>query len=284
MPEFLPVYATGPLRRFLDYYEESLRLLHLSMRGISGLRGMPGLLKLVPPWSQTVTMRDLAESVSDEKTKKAKRDLETAEARANFAEKESESGFPILHAHTLVGLWGGVEAAVEDMLVGILLNEPGVLESEAFCRVKVQLAEFHRLDAEERMRLLLAEIERHHGSATKLGVDAFEFVLEKFGLSGPVEPEIKKLLWEMHHVRNVLVHRAGLADRRLVENCPWLNLKQGNLVRVNHSSLMQFGGALCKYVLGLAYRLGTRYDVDIDALIAAYTDTHAKTVSSCEDF
>lgn len=257
----IPEYAAQPLRRFLDYCEESYRLLHLSMRGVSGLRGMPRLVAALKPFE---TDEDDAEP--------RRKSLEDAKQTAEFANKECESGFPLLHAHTLVGIWGAFEAAIEDMLVGLLVNEPDLLRDKAFAKMRVSLAQFELLEREERMRLLLAELGRGEGAARTTGVDSFEALLDCFNLSGPVSPDTKKSIWEMNHVRNVIVHRGSLADRRLVEACPWMNLKLGDRLTVAHDQLEHYGGVLCDYALSITYRLGERYDVDIDAKIGRSGD------------
>ena len=72
----------------------------------------------------------------------------------------------------------------------------------------------------------------------------------------------------MHHIRNVIVHRASLADRRLVQNCPWLGLKLGDKVLVTHQSLGAYGEALAKYVLTILERACLRYGVDLKKRLA----------------
>ena len=100
-------------------------------------------------------------------------------------------------------------------------------------------------------------------------MDGSEYLLGLLGLSGPVEENLKKTIWEMNHIRNVLVHRASCADVRLVEACPWLGLKVGEPVIVKHEALERYGSALVEYTMQIARRLGKHYDVDIDALIRA---------------
>jgi hypothetical protein len=151
------------------------------------------------------------------------------------------------------------------MLVGILLNEPEVLRKDVFAKLRVPLAEFEAKDREERVRYLLAEIGRTLGRRN--GVDAFECLLAFFDLSGEVDENIKKLFWEAHHMRNVIVHRASLADRRLIDACPWLKLQINDSVTVSHKFLQMAGRALCDYVLIVTHRLGKRYNVDTHGLI-----------------
>ena len=108
---------------------------------------------------------------------------------------------------------------------------------------------------------------RGTGFGPNQGVDGFERVLGCIGLSGEVDQEIKKVLWEMNHVRNVIVHRNSLADRRLIEACPWLDLKIGDKVRVSHKDLGRYQEALGEYLIAIIRRLGVKYDVDKARLI-----------------
>jgi hypothetical protein len=288
----IPDYAAEPLRGFLAYWKESMRLLHLSMQGISMLRGMPTLVEVLgtidskrsthgtvddemagmAPFAEkfgTINSRQDAGDVDAEVTRKSDTtlSLERAKEDAAFAQKEFDTGFPLLHAHTLVGCWSALEAAIEDMVVGMLLNEPELLQTDSLARVRIPLAEFEALEKEERIRLLVSELGRGQGLGSKHGIDSFDALLERIGLSGSVDAETKQTAWEMHHVRNVIVHRNSLADRQLVKGCPWMGLKVGDKVVVTHQSLGRYGAALCSYVLAISYRLGTRYGVDVDARV-----------------
>lgn len=255
MEKDLPEYAMGPLRRFVAFWEECHQLLHLSMKGISMIQAVP----------KSIEALEMAYAAGyGDSSEKERLSLSDAKKMAELAKKECGSGFPLLHAQLLVALWGAVEAAIEDMLVGILLNEPEVLKNDAFAKIKIPLAEFELLDKDERMRVLVEDIGRGPGA---LGVDAFETLLARFDLTGNVEEGDKKTIWEMHHLRNVIVHRSSLADRRLIQSCPWLNLKIGDKITVTHEALFRYGKKLVEYVLAVAYRLSTRYSVDLDAKI-----------------
>lgn len=56
--------------------------------------------------------------------------------------------------------------------------------------------------------------------ADSLGVARFETLLALVELSGAIDEEHRKGLFELQQVRNVIVHRAGIVDRRLREQCP----------------------------------------------------------------
>jgi hypothetical protein len=226
------------------------------MQGISVLRAMPKIQQALMKVNDT--REDEKENLK----------LASAKEAAEFANKECESGFPLMHAHTVVGCWGAFEAAIEDMLVGVLMNEPEVLRREAFARLRIPLAEFELLDKEQRMRLLIGDLGRNSTFGRKQGVDGFEGMLAAVSLDGVIDDDIKKTIWEMHHVRNVIVHRVSLADRRLVKNCSWMGLRIGDKVVVTHESLGSYGEALAKYVLIIVERACLRYGVDLKKRLA----------------
>ena len=74
--------------------DESLRLLHLAMAGISGIRRMPRLIGAVA---------DLDES-NNEPERTPHSHVEMAKAEAALADAECNAGFPLLHAHALVSV------------------------------------------------------------------------------------------------------------------------------------------------------------------------------------
>jgi hypothetical protein len=156
----------------------------------------------------------------------------------------------------------GAPPAVEDTIVQTMANETELLQGDTFSRVRVSLAEFETLDRDERMRHLVSQLERDRGASRKLGVDAFEVPLAYVALAGPVEEPLKKLIWELHHVRNTIVHRNSVADRRLVYACPWLNLKIGDKVTVNHDAITRYGDVVLKYAMTIARRLIIKYGVN----------------------
>jgi hypothetical protein len=183
--------------------------------------------------------------------------VEIAKNQARLAREEIERGFPLLRSHTPVSTWGFFEVAVEDTIVNILLNEPNALKSEAFVKIKVPLAQFHLSDEESRVRFLLTEATKVSGR--KQGVDAFESALGLLDLSGPVDEGLKKAIWEMDHIRNVIVHRGSCADQRIIEACPWLKLEPGIRIALNGEAVKRYGFALVDYAVVVSQRLELRY-------------------------
>ena len=251
MADKIPDYAFNPLRRCLDSIFIANRLLHLSLNGLQIISNRPQMVQ---------RLIDLTAAAGEEITDELKSDFQNATTDAAFTRNERDNDFPNLHAYTLVGQWGALEAGIEDMLVGILVNEPKVLEKDDFAKAKIPLSKYEILDKEERMRFLLSDVQRGKSAGIAQGVNTFEDVLQIFDLSGWVEENVKTGLWEMNHIRNVIVHRDSRADLRLIQACPSMNLKVGDRVFITHERYGSYSNALIDYVRAVICRLGKRYD------------------------
>lgn len=254
MTKRAPAYALEPMKRFLEYSDSAGRLLHLSMRAISMTRGVPRIV-------EAVAQATRGNADWDEKNHKAS--LERAKEDAEFAAKECDTGFPLLHDFTLVGMWGAFEAAIEDVIVAILSNEPELLRADPFAKVRIPLADFEALEKEDRMRILLRELQRTLRSDQRQGVSGFEAVLAAVGLSGEIKEAIRESIWEMHHARNVIVHRRSCADRPFVAACPKLGVRIGDRIPINHDLLGRYVNSLVTYATEIIFRIGTRYGVEM---------------------
>jgi hypothetical protein len=238
-------YAFAPLRQCLDSLVTMRRLFDICVQGLDIVAQLPAVVK----------------SGSSKEQKpgdglKFDRVLDNAE----FSQNERKRGFPLLHSYTLVSVWGALEAGLEDMLVGILLNEQEVLATDELAKIKIPLGTFELLNKEERMRLLLGEIQRTQRSGLTQGVGGFENVLRVFALDGSVDDGIKKELWEFNHVRNVIVHRASRADSRLVQACPAMNLNVGDAIVLTHETYHDYIQAVAGYIQIIVRRLAARYE------------------------
>ena len=59
----------------------------------------------------------------------------------------------------------------------------------------------------------------------------------------------------MNHIRNVFVHRRGVADRRFVDACPHLGFSVGDPVSVDRQSFDRYSESVAKYVLHIVKRV-----------------------------
>jgi hypothetical protein len=188
-------------------------------------------------------------------------DEETRQASA-LAQLEVDEGFPTLHRQVALSLWSSLEWLISNLLANWLANEPNALSIENVRKVKVSIADYENFSGMDKYYYLLSEIERDTKSALKQGVGRFESTLEVFGLGGSVPDTIKKDLFEFGQVRNVLVHRNGMADARFVLACPWLKLSTGQAVTVDEARLTRYFHAVSEYVNLLIARLKSHFGAE----------------------
>lgn len=233
--------------RFVMYLIEVDRTINLSTRGIASAIPMVDLAKALAAEDQGI----LNETENNAKAESRTR-IQRFEENAKFAKEQIEKGFPILYGLAIVGLWGALEAFVEDLSVDWIKRHPVVLQNDAIARIKVPLAEFDSLNSEERRVFLVREIASIN---KKSGISGFEDLLGLLGISGSVDRELRRIIFEMHQTRNLIVHRASIADRKFVESCPWLKYKTGDTISITGRQYSMFRDAAIAYVTNVALRL-----------------------------
>lgn len=244
-------WETIPFRHWIDFIDETNRILQLSIQGISSLQGVHDLQKAILEY-------DLFEE-SREETEVESKILKEAELITALAKSETKKDFPVLHAHSLIAIWGAVEALIDDIFVMWLLNKPEILNNETLVKIRIPLIKFEALDREDRMRLILEEVKREVRATYKPGILGFEQLLEYLGLSGPVDDKIKRSLIEMKQIRNILLHRGGFVDQRAIEACPWMNWRRGQKIQIDHKNYHKYFAAIHDYILCLFNRIRVHF-------------------------
>jgi hypothetical protein len=262
-PEKDHSWAWDPFNSFFRDTNRAVTFYYLTVDGLSVIaRHAPRLEELyaklrraneqcrlkAPP-----EIRDFYEDKENEGVDEA-----TREASA-LAQVEVDEGFPTLHRQVALSLWSSLEWLISDLLANWLANEPNALSIESVRKVKVSIADYENFSGMDKYYYLLSEIERDTKSELRQGVNRFESTLQVFGLAGNVPENIKRDLFEFGHVRNVLVHRNGVADARFVLACPWLNLSAGQPVTVDDARLKRYIHAVTEYVGLLIGRLKSHF-------------------------
>jgi hypothetical protein len=233
-------YGDPPLDRFMGYLVNMSRVMDISIRGIGMSIPMVNLAKAVD--NVKAVSRD--ERFPHDLAKSEKR-IRRIEQDAEFARDQVAKDFPLLNGLALVGTWGALEAFIEDLAAGWIGRYPEILEEDSFARIKIPFVRFNALDDDERRTFLVREIS---GANRQSGISGFEDLLGKIGLGGKVEDEIRKDIFEMHQIRNLIVHRASVADRKFVEDCPWLNCRIGEDIAVTSARLRDFQVSVIRYL------------------------------------
>jgi len=167
---------------------------------------------------------------------------------ADFISSQESSDFHHLNAQALVGVWGVLDALVHDLLLATIDRARHLLKADITGRMQIKYAEYMSLESDDLAERLLTDIGRQVSSESKLGVAGFESQLDAFQLSGSVDERVNRVLLEASQIRNVMVHRSGIADRRLCRLCPWLDLRPGNPISVGTGQFTRYLDAIREYV------------------------------------
>jgi hypothetical protein len=197
------------------------------------------------------------------------RQLEWAERGGEFeriaklAHREVDHGFPLLYGQAAIAMWSSLEALIRSLIAQWLLNTPEAWQLDAVKKLRVKLGDYESLDRFERCLWITDLIDQEVSGPLRNGVNRFESLLQPFGLSGSIDPEWRKTLLELSQVRNVLVHRNGTVDRKLIDACPWLKLKLGDHLMVTDSMWHAYSQTIARYVGELIQRVRVRLDLGI---------------------
>ncbi|MGY1776909.1 hypothetical protein ACI8AV_13715 [Geodermatophilus sp. SYSU D00804] len=226
------------LSDFLRYAADTMSLIDLTEGGARALLGYRSI---------NLHIKDL---LSDQESKWTADDaarLERAERSAQLAESEIERGFPLLHNHSLMGLWGALEVMVEDVSANWLDVHPETMTSEHFPKIQVELNKFLALDPLEQKRHVVAELKSKKGTPLRTGAGQFEALLDAIGLDGPLDPDVRSVLRIAQGFRNVVAHKGGRVDARLISTCPDLGLELGRPIRISAAQMQSMVFAMVMY-------------------------------------
>lgn len=245
----IPMWARQPFEDYLDFTERIGEVVELATVGIAHLQGMPKILEKA------------AEVLGEKGSPDVKVRLKRAERLAELAKRESAMGFPLIHAQATVAVWGALEDLIRTFVAKWLQQEPSALFNPPLSAIKVAIGDYERLSPEEKGVFLADTLERSVNAAFKQGVTRFEAILQPIGLSGSVPDDIGKNIFELGQVRHVIVHRRGIADRRLLDACPWLTVQPGSPLVVTNPDLQRYHEAAVSYAVELMCRVGEHFGV-----------------------
>jgi len=236
-------WAAVPFENTLDYLDRENKRLNISLVGLDAVNKMPFLIQVL---KNTKTNKKEVEELN--------RRLEVANKHAAIVETERKSGFHTLYSHGVVSMWVGLEALVGDIIIAFLVNKPELAKVKPFCDVKLTLGEYRTMSESELSHALFREIERETKAIFQSGINKFESILRTVGLDGKVPSKRAKNLYELHNVRNVILHRAGIVDSRFRVNCPWRREKIGSRITVNAKDYKRYHDSAGAYLLELIQR------------------------------
>ena len=225
-PNLVPRWIWPPFRICRQRLEDEIRFLHLAMRGLQVIRALPNYLEVVE--------RENREMRAESGESRPHSRLEAAKQDAEWVTSETQTGFPLLHSHFVIGIWSALEVLCEDFALAWLRNVPEAWKTAEVAKLKVSVGRYQGLTEDHRPRFVVSELSRSLGADLRKGVGKLKCLLGVFSLAPRVGENVKRALHELCQVRNVLVHCGGIADQMLTEECPWLGLKIGERVQLSH--------------------------------------------------
>jgi hypothetical protein len=232
-----------PIAQFIEYIAEERDLVELTRVSVEVLGSQDATSRLVQ-----IAAENLPRAV-------AAKDI------VRRAAAEVEVDHSMLHAHSLVTIWGALETMVMDVVVTWLIHRPAILSTPKIAEMKVPYSAFESLTREERMDALANELDRQRG--IRAGVQRFEGVLDAVGLSGSLDPQLTKNVYEMQQVRNVFAHKRGIADRRFVTACPHLGYTVDDRITIGRDTWTDFTVTVVAYADVIGRR--ARHKLGLDA-------------------
>lgn len=239
----LPNWATDIFTEFLDKNERLIHVLRLSIAGIHIVRGRHQALEVLMKFDGRSEQENSASQLAE------------AQVDKDLAQREVDHDFPLLHEQATIALWSSLEALVRSFLAKWLAHTPEAWQTDVVKKLKVNIGEYESLEHSERCLWIVDLVDQQVSGPLRSGVTRFESLLQPFGLGGPVEESCQRALYELSQIRNALVHRSGVVDKRLADACPWLKLTPGQPLLVSNQMWRIYNDALGKYALELIQRV-----------------------------
>lgn len=259
MTQPLPEWSIDrEIGRLLDFHT-------IAVTGIGAAGGEPELLRALRD-----VQRGREGTLSDEDWSKK---IDQADKKKTIAEQHAESGFSYLYELMLVKFWSILEAGVEEIAVECLKRPDECKDANLLRSIKGPLLEFASASVDQRAEFLYSEIKVTTRSALKVGVGVFEAVLEPLGMAGSVDELTRKLVLELQQKRHVFVHRRGVADKRFVDACPFLDYEIGQPIVVDQKSVWKLGIGVGLYNFELQKRNFARARLKIPDALNAHRQT-----------
>lgn len=238
---------TRAFKRALRRFEETIQTLGLAMNAISRVKAMPQLF-------EALTNYNAARFNQEPDPEQLRRIGELA----NVAYGEEKRGFPLLHAQATVTIWSIIETAVDDFSVDWILLHKDILLGKRLGKLTVPLHRFVALTEEERVRLVVEKLKQELGLEFSSGIGHFEPLLGFLGFGGGFDDDCRRYLVELGEVRNCIVHRGGMVDRKLMEACPWLEVMTNQQLNVSHGMFGNYSSATSKYLAEVICRIAEK--------------------------
>ncbi|MBZ5695006.1 MAG: hypothetical protein LAN36_06565 [Acidobacteriia bacterium] len=192
---------------------------------------------------------------SDEYYRAAKKQ---AEREQIFASDQESKGFTYLYGLASIKLWSILESTIDDVALECVLSPEKCSDGKLLAGLKGPLLEFFTSSPDERAELLVRQLKQDVRSSMQKGIGRYEAILAPLGVEGAVPDAVRRVIFELAEVRNVLVHRRGFADKRFVSSCPWFGATLNNELPLKEEHFLRYELAVSCYLLEIDLRFRRR--------------------------
>lgn len=159
--------------------------------------------------------------------------------------------------------WAEVESFIDAFLKNWLTHAKPPATLEVFEKINFtqSVREFENLSRSEVMTLYVQGLKDKVRAGSE--IKTFFAALDKVGLGrcdGEQKKRLERTFTELQQVRNIMVHKSGIVDRRMIMTCPWLkprpDVEVGKLYPLNIEVVQDYG----YQILDLAQHIINRID------------------------
>lgn len=224
--------------RFRKYVIDASALIALTREGVARIEQLPELLETLHP----------GEGYSDDPKiiERDRRRLEEAKKSAEAAKEVQQSDFALLHAHSVMGLWGALEAAVEDLVATRLVRHPELFAEPALAKIKLPVSVL-AMSRWDRARAIVTALQRESGSDNARGLGQFDKLLRPVGLGGDYTSRLREAFVFAQQYRHLVAHRAGRADEQFMTACPKVETQLGDPVTLSRADFNRVTTAMAVF-------------------------------------
>lgn len=231
-------WIIGPVTRAISYVAEEAKVAGTLHRSLIVLEGNEIFLQ--------VARERLAAAGAHDAVRGIDKLIAEAPMLSKWAAELKADDFAVVNSHSLVGMWGAVEVAIEDTIVLVLSKDAAALGTVASAGVKTSAFEPPPL-SEDNARRLYGRMEKQLREGLKVG-EFYAKLLGLFGIKVSCSKHVLSKLEEVNSVRNCLLHRGGIIDERAAQSSGNLRPLLGKRISITTGRYMEYYAAAGDFI------------------------------------
>lgn len=178
-----------------------------------------------------------------------------------IADKEIGDAFITSYSEAIVTIYSIVEAAVSNVARLIFPLVPEVAEHDKFKKASIPFAKIIGMDTENIYEYFYELYEREVTQGGKYGYNRFDAILKPLNIetSGKLKNNQANDIFELAQVRNVVVHKLGIADKKFIEIFPNFGIQSGSRIVIKQEQFKKYYMACRDFVLAIVTSVEERF-------------------------